>query len=1389
MTTNEDNKSYRVRTSINGDPHLNVKIDSDIDIIELLSLKIDTESLYKLQTSDYGCIAGRVLANGNVGVPNAKISVFIPKTEDIENDHVLSSLYPYETVYSKDEQGRRYNTFPSEQQTEYHTPIGTFPSKRMVLDDDHMIEIYNSFYKYTTRSNGAGDYMIFGVPTGEQTVHVDIDLSDIGELSQRPSDMLYKGYNMSQFENSSKFKSDVKLDNLSQVISQNTSVNVTPFWGNDSFNEISITRNDIDVQYKFEPTCVFIGSIITDDKSNGVSRRCIPTDRMGKMDKITTGSGTIEMIRKRADGKVESFEVQGTEVIDGNGTWCYQIPMNLDYMMTDEYGNLVPTNDPEKGIPTRTRVRFRVSLTDYESDYGNNHLSKVLVPNNPHSEEDVDYVFGTDTKDDEFGTKSFRDLFWNNVYTVKSYIPRVQKGNSDKNKRFTGIKAVNVNGSNNSIPYNNMRIRFTFMFTLQCAMLKVFLWTVKVVNNMMTRFKSIAKRKNVTCLYVGDGICPDLENWYFAPKCSTASNKRGEPWRRLKREILGISDDDTSSDSQNADKEVVCLTTRIDHLIQCVEIALAMEYEVISFDFYNDWLNGTLYIPRWFSKIRKKKKYRFGRKTRPEKLLACTDGTNYSRRYVQQCALSYDIDENGQYSKVTTSKGCKSDSKQKCGGTYGRIIANVFGKNGGFIHTEKTMLNQNVYYFKPCEWITQKGSVERVKANLFATDIVLLGSLNNCDRNGIPAAFTELASSSFVMPTNLAATNMNESSFMYGYSDSKTACTGYGTKASTKPVNTKEQTFDTYNEWAKDLDDFDDGYPDEYAVTEAAGIDWGYSGPNQGEKNFGNLYFPGGHFLGISCVNSEVNIKSCINLQRACEIGSDISRRRAIPYDNNGSIAYKYIIPNGLIGRDDITDSDFRRAFSTMNQNRLKTRHNPENGYLEYDFKSMNPMNFDGGLDGRLGKDSYNASLVDGILNSGSTKVTVEAYKRSLEKKNEDYYNFRFGVNSGEDTKGKFLAKTKPVKTRKGTAYGYGYALPVYENSFYFYFGLKDGQTAFDRFIKDYYASCKDVNEYETMYKVSYRNTTLCNGEDGEIKLNFIGAQEPYSISLSRGNTELMLKIDGDKISIVGSDGSKTVYTEESEVSITGLSAGEYTVTFDGLNTELVSYNVNIGVVYPEEASEIKFNVTDFTETFYVNDAAGFSEINNKIRKTVVEGVEKDFGGYFEVTHGDVTNIQAVILANETCYKAFKFNGNTISDLGSGYTFDGNATYLPLFNSEGLATLWQENETYKVYIDYKCGNDDVRRFQNGEIFCSGPKVPDLYFGSTDVTYNRLKYYKYGKEDFWINRNDEQDSKDDSGDYKWYFEALSEETSGKTKLTENEKSILKSALFTQIHSSH
>ena len=40
------------------------------------------EDAYKLYTSSYGVIVGRIIANGGFGIPNAKVSVFVEVSDE-----------------------------------------------------------------------------------------------------------------------------------------------------------------------------------------------------------------------------------------------------------------------------------------------------------------------------------------------------------------------------------------------------------------------------------------------------------------------------------------------------------------------------------------------------------------------------------------------------------------------------------------------------------------------------------------------------------------------------------------------------------------------------------------------------------------------------------------------------------------------------------------------------------------------------------------------------------------------------------------------------------------------------------------------------------------------------------------------------------------------------------------------------------------------------------------------------------------------------------------------------------------------------------------------------------------------------------------------------------
>ena len=87
------NRSIRLRTEPGSSKNITVKIEQEFDTIDFLSLKITQDEAYRNFCSDYGVIAGRVIANDGFGVENAKISVFIPLSNEDAEDTVISSLY------------------------------------------------------------------------------------------------------------------------------------------------------------------------------------------------------------------------------------------------------------------------------------------------------------------------------------------------------------------------------------------------------------------------------------------------------------------------------------------------------------------------------------------------------------------------------------------------------------------------------------------------------------------------------------------------------------------------------------------------------------------------------------------------------------------------------------------------------------------------------------------------------------------------------------------------------------------------------------------------------------------------------------------------------------------------------------------------------------------------------------------------------------------------------------------------------------------------------------------------------------------------------------------------------------------------------------------------
>lgn len=466
-------QKHRISTNIGVDQKITVELKQDFDVLEILSLKFSQKEIYTSMCSDYGVVCGRVTANNGFGLGNVRVSIFVPLTIEDEEDPVISTLYPYKEVTDKNENNYRYNLLPSRQQHSGHANTGTFPDQSDILTREEVLEVYEKYYKYTVKTNSAGDFMIWGVPIGAQTIHMDADLSDVGCFSLRPYDFIRQGIGVDGFKNKYSFKASEDLNSLPQIISIDKVIQVYPFWGNESLCEIGITRTDFDLTEKgvnIQPKAYVIGGIFTDNGKNSINKNCTPRKKMGRKCDLVAKSGTIEAIRfmhiKDEENRPYLEYVDLNEDIPDDGGFVLPLEMNMDYVITNEFGENEITNDTNKGIPTSACYRLRINLNDsgvsrarVNADY--------LIPNIREYQsggtiDNRSYYFGTEwsgypsnaisTNSDygilcnEGGQFYPRDYFYrftyNKVYTVSSLQSSFVKNGFFGKNQYLGLKEL-----------------------------------------------------------------------------------------------------------------------------------------------------------------------------------------------------------------------------------------------------------------------------------------------------------------------------------------------------------------------------------------------------------------------------------------------------------------------------------------------------------------------------------------------------------------------------------------------------------------------------------------------------------------------------------------------------------------------------------------------------------------------------------------------------------------------------------------------------------------------------------------------------------------------------------------------------------------------------------
>ena len=544
-------QSYRIRTELGVNKAINVDLEQDFEFLEILSLKIQQADIYTRNCANYGVLVGRVTANNGFGIPNARVSVFIPIESVDESNPVISSIYPYKSPTDKNEDGYRYNLLPYEKSYSTHAATGTLPSRADSLTGSTAVELYDKYYKFTAKTNDSGDYMIMGAPLGAQTIVMDVDLSDIGEFSLTPQDLIRMGLATEAQVAGGRFRTSSDLNSLPQIVNLVKIVEVSPLWGDPDLCQIAVNRLDFDLRddanINIEPTSVFMGSIFSSADNFRLKRDCKPRDNMGNLCGLTTSPGQILAIRQTiqqdSDGNpiLEQFELeQAGNIIDGSGAWLTELPMNLDYYVTNEFGEKTLSNDPAVGIPTKAKYRFKVKWQQPASLTEQTRRAYFLVPNvreygwtasgnDPNyntgtSPSDVtqqnilrsSYYFGLDwngyTSGFTYSEKieklnemidcqdTFYEFKFNRVYTVSNLIDEYKKGVG--RGRFLGIKEIDDNSCEstvNKFPTNDGFKNFNLLFFLFSILMQILqiisipllivIHVVAFVWNLLVKFK------------------------------------------------------------------------------------------------------------------------------------------------------------------------------------------------------------------------------------------------------------------------------------------------------------------------------------------------------------------------------------------------------------------------------------------------------------------------------------------------------------------------------------------------------------------------------------------------------------------------------------------------------------------------------------------------------------------------------------------------------------------------------------------------------------------------------------------------------------------------------------------------------------------------------------
>ena len=187
-----------------------------------------------------------------------------------------------------------------------------------------------------------------------------------------------------------------------------------------------------------------------------------------------------------------------------------------------------------------------------------------------------------------------------------------------------------------------------------------------------------------------------------------------------------------------------------DVLSDKIQQELALDFNIVSLDFAQDWLNGALYMPLWYWRKRKKKSYLFGlfKSSAKNQFCDCDEEFPNLKSFVS-CSFRYKQDTDD---LTIDSRMAEEEDKW-----HKSVTTRVWYRNGVIKHVENDD-GLDVYYYSAANATNDNPKMPISKRNrffavrLYATDIILLGSLNDYDTDGIPQLFKYLPSTTSNVP-------------------------------------------------------------------------------------------------------------------------------------------------------------------------------------------------------------------------------------------------------------------------------------------------------------------------------------------------------------------------------------------------------------------------------------------------------------------------------------------------------------------------------------------------------------------------------------------------------------------------------------------------------------